>query len=299
MTIILSDFSQMMISSFAAQAKDLKDGDTKDLIKHIALNQLLALKKKFNGRMILCCDSKSYWRRDEFPYYKGHRKHHREKDNSFLDWKLVFETLDELKTELVENFPYMVLEVQGAEADDIIAVLTYYFDENELVNTGLIEEPDQIIICSTDEDFQQLQKFRNVQQWNNVQKMMMVCKNPKQFLIEHICSGDTGDNIPNIMTGDWWAKARADNEPTRAKAFATARFKDFYNKGYDACTNEEEQRNFRRNEKLIDFDFIPKAIYNEIINSYLRYEIKGSKAKVFKYLQDRRMKLLLASAQDF
>jgi len=298
MTIILSDFSQMVISSVAANPKDFRSGDIKDLIKHIALNQILALKKRFNnGRLILCCDAKNYWRKKEFQWYKGHRKHG--KDKGELDWQLVYETLNELIEELSLNFPYKVIKVDGAEADDVIAVLVKYFNENEMVNTGLIEEPETVVIASTDGDFQQLQKYRHVQQWNNVQKKMMICKNPKQYLIEHIVSGDTGDNVPSIVNGDCWAQCRADNISTRAKPLATARFKDFYNKGIDACLNEDEQRNYRRNEKLVDFDFIPQYINDAIMKAYFDCEVKGSKTKVFNYLNAHRMKLLLSFAQDF
>jgi len=287
----------MVISSVAANAKEFRDGDEKNLIKHIALNQLLALKKRFGGRVILCCDGRNYWRKTEFQWYKGHRKHHR--DAMGLNWEIVFETLNELIDELGDIFPYIVLKLEQAEADDIIACLVKYFDKHELVNTGLIEEPDSIVISSTDNDFQQLQKYRNVTQWNNVMKKKVVCKNPSQFLIEHICCGDSGDNIPSIVNGDIWAEDRANNISTRAKPFKTARLEDFYSKGYDACLDEIEQRNYKRNEKLIDFDSIPQKVYNDIVSAYENYNIKGTKAKVFNYLNAHRMKLLLNSAADF
>lgn len=297
MTVILVDFSQMVISSVAANQKDFVGSDASDLIKHIALNQLLALKKRFNGRIILCCDGRNYWRKTEFLWYKGHRKHSKDKGN--LDWDIVYETLNGLIEELSDNFPYVVLQVDGAEADDIIGVLTKYLDTSELQNTGLIEEPQEIIIGSTDKDFQQLQKYRNVKQWNNVMKKFVVCKNPKQFLIEHIVTGDTGDNIPSITNSDIWAQQRAENVSTRAKPFATSRLKEFYNKGIDACKNEEEQRNYRRNERLVDLDLIPIDICVKIIEQYINYEVRGNKSKVFSYLNKHRMKLLLSSSQDF
>ena len=297
MTKILVDFSQSVISSVAANQKEFRSGDAKDLIKHIALNQLLSLKKRYQGQLILCCDSRSYWRKDEYRWYKGHRKH--QKKSGDLDWDMVYETLNELKVELKENFPYILLEIEKAEADDIIAVLVKYFDENELVNTGLIEEPVKIVIASTDQDFQQLQKYSNVTQWNNVTKKEMICRNPKQFLIEHICTGDTGDNIPNVVTGDDWSRDRAENVKTKAKGFATARLAEFYAKGPDACANETELRNWKRNEKLVDFDFIPNSVYHSIVKEYMDYDMLGTKAKVFKYLQDHHMKLLLSNAQDF
>lgn len=298
MTICLVDFSQLVISSVAADPAELKGGDIKNFVKHVALVQLLALKKKFKGKLILCVDSRNgYWRTDEFEYYKGHRKHKKDKD--FLDWDLIRSTIDELKDELRENFPYMVLELKGAEADDIIATLAEYFATNELNTAGLSEVPEEVVICSTDGDFQQLQKFKHVKQWNNVTKQMIVCNNPKQFLIEHIVTGDDGDNIPNICTGNDWAKCRADNVKTRAKSFMKARLPDFYSNGIDACENEKEKNNYRRNELLVDLSQIPKDIYDGVISLYTNYTIQGNKNKIFAYLNAHRMKLLLADYQNF
>lgn len=294
---VLVDFSQTAISSVAVFANELKGGDPKNMIKHIILNQLLGLKRRFGGQLIICCDSRSYWRRAEFPSYKGHRKH--SKDAGFLDWTMVYEVLGEMKQELSEFFPYKVLEVAGAEADDIIPVLISYFDENELVNTGLIEEPAEIVIVSTDGDYSQLQKYRQVKQWNNVTKKMLVSKNPKQDLIGYICQGQTKDNIPNVCTSDKWAADRAADIPARASPFKTSRLIDFYNRGYDACLNEDEKRNYRRNELLLDFDKIPSSVQGDIIRSYHSTEITSSKKKIYDYLLGKRMKLLIASHSDF
>lgn len=296
MPIQLIDFSQTVISSITANIDEIKGNNFKDLAKHIVLNQLLALKRKFGGDIIICCDAKTYWRKDEFPHYKGHRKH---KKDTGIDWDMVYEVMNELKLELTENFPYRLLEVDGAEADDIIAVLTKYFDENELNTTGVVEVPQDVVICSSDKDYVQLQKYRNVKQWSNIQKCFVTSKNPSHDLIEMICAGQPKDNIPNIMSGDDWAKSRADDIPVRAKSFMSVRLESFYAKGYDACLNESEQRNFRRNEMLIDFDKIPSEISDRIIKAYLSSEIIGNKKKIFEYLTKHRMKLLLSHHSEF
>lgn len=303
MTINLVDFSQLVIASVSAQADDIRGNDGKSMVKHIALNQLLALKKRFKSKLILCCDSSTYWRKDIFPAYKGHRKIIKEKakakGGNFLDFDLVFECITELKVELAENFTYPVLEVYNAEADDIIACLCKYFSENEFITQGLFEEPQEIVISSTDGDFQQLQKYRNVQQWNNVTKKMMVCSKPKEFLIGHICTGDAGDNVPNICTGSEWAEARCKGESVRAKSFFTKREDAFAKNGIDACESEAERKNYMRNDELINLDKIPTKIYEKIINTYTNYTVTGNKSKVFAYLGEHRMKLLLSEYQSF
>ncbi len=301
MAIILVDFSQTVIAACFANIKTFNEvedkKDTKNLIKHIVFNMILSWKRKFGGRVIIACDSTDYWRKQEFKYYKGHRKHH--VDESPLDWEILYETLDELKIEIKETFPYSVLEVIGAEADDIIAVLCSYFQDNELEMTGLIEEPQEIVIISTDADFMQLQKYPSVKQWNNVTKKMMKCSDPNSFLQEHIAMGDVGDNIPSITTGDDWARMRSENVSTRAKPFQSARVKEFHKRGIDACINEEERRNWKRNELLIDFDMIPSRINTMVITKYLDSKPVANKGKVFNYLMSKRMKVLLPHAADF
>lgn len=297
MSVALVDFSQLVISSVAANQSDYAGGDASMLIKHVALTQLLSLKKRFKSKLILCCDSRSYWRKDEYPSYKAHRKHG--KETSKLDWQMVYKTLDELKQELAEHFPYVVLEVPGAEADDLIAVIVKHLQTNDLHMQGLVEEPQPIVICSTDKDFMQLQKYDNVSQWNNVQKKLVECDNPAQFLIEHICTGDSGDNIGNVCTNITWAEDRAANRPARATSFMTKRLPDFFKNGIDACTNEIERINYKRNELLVDFDKIPNVIYNKIVEAYTSTHAVGTTMTVFNYLNKNRMRLLSAEFQSF
>jgi len=297
---VLVDFSQTVISSVVVHSKDLKSGDdAKDLIKHIILNQLLGLKKRFGGELVICCDSKTYWRKEIFEHYKGHRKHTKNKGKDILDWALLYKTMDEIKVELRDNFPYKILEVNRAEADDIFGTLVNYYQTNELITNGLIEEPNTVVLVSTDCDFIQLLKYKNVKVWNNVKKSFISTKNPTHALIEHICTGDTGDNLPNIVTPDSWAADRSNNISTRANPFPSSRLSDFFEKGYSACKNETEQRNWKRNEVLIDLSKIPKEINDAIIEQYINHEVQGSKKRIFDYLQSKRMKLLLSSATDF
>ena len=49
-----------------------------------------------------------------------------ERGSSGLDWNLIFETLNNIRDEIRDNFPYKVLEVEGAEDDDCIATIVEY-----------------------------------------------------------------------------------------------------------------------------------------------------------------------------
>ena len=95
-----------------------------DMVRHMILNSLRMYRERFFdefGELVICYDSKHYWRREYYPEYKASRKKTRE--TSGHDWNNIFGCLNNIKEELTESFPYKVIEVYGAEADDIIASL--------------------------------------------------------------------------------------------------------------------------------------------------------------------------------
>ena len=142
--MILIDFTQVVIGSLMVALNRGEDLDD-DLVRHLILNNIRYYRTRFTeeyGEVVLCCDSRHYWRKDYFPNYKANRKVDRKK--SEYNWDLIFETLNIIRDEIRENFPYKVIEVYGAEADDIIAVLT---KERSGVDN---------IIISSDKDFIQL-----------------------------------------------------------------------------------------------------------------------------------------------
>ena len=123
--MIIIDYSQTIISSLMAEL----NGDTEaklevNLIRHMVINAIRSYHKKYSGDfgdLVIACDSRKYWRKEVFPYYKANRK--KVRDNSGYDWNIIFDTINILKAELKEFFPYKLVEVEGAEADDIIATL--------------------------------------------------------------------------------------------------------------------------------------------------------------------------------
>lgn len=304
--MILIDLSQIVMSGIMVHlANELKRPgvEPKSLIKHMIISTLLGFKQRFGaeyGDMVLCADSRHYWRKDHFPWYKGHRKHAREKSD--LDFDMIFETIDEMKSELKDVFPWKLIEVDGAEADDVISTLVVWLSENDLKQQGvLISEPQPTLIISSDGDFGQLQRFPFVSQWNPQHKKWIKVGNPHNFLVEHICEGDGGDNVPNILTSDQWAKDRANNEDTKVRQtpFRKARFEAFYEHGVDACQNESERINWSRNKTLVDLTCIPKTLYDKIVDTYITYEKKSSKTKIMGYLVQNKMKKLFEQLGAF
>lgn len=270
--------------------------EAKPLIMHMILTTLLFYKKKFGkeyGKMVIATEGKGYWRKEVFPLYKGARK--RNRDSSDVDWDFIFEVLNEAKAALRENFPYKLLEVESCEADDVIACVVKHLQENELVQVGLVEEPEPIMIVSSDTDFMQLQKYPGVKQWSPMQKKFL---KPgvtlREFMIEHICVGDGGDGIPNICSVE-----NSLFDKIRQKSFRKDRLPAFVEKGIDACADEFERKRYQLNERLIDFEFIPERIYNNIITEYESQTPQSGKQKVFNYLMKNRMRHLIENAGDF
>ena len=111
-------------------------------------------------------------------------------DSLPLDWDCIFGILNSVKEELIKFFPYKVLEVYGAEADDIIAVCVKKNVDGKS------------LIISSDKDFQQLQKYPNVTQYSPVLKKFYETDSPQEYIYEHILRGDAGDGIPNYLSPD-------------------------------------------------------------------------------------------------
>jgi hypothetical protein len=292
---ILIDYSQLVIASCLAFGSDMDKGkDTKkaiDIIRHATLSSLLKYKTDYSakyGEVILCADGGKNWRRDYFPYYKASRKGSREKSNT--DWNTIFSFASELLGELRTIFPYRAIKVDEAEGDDIVAVLTKYLTENDTVQQGLVSDPAPILIVSSDGDFKQLHKFKNVRQWNPLMKKF-VAKPEPDFLLEKVIKGDAGDGVPNVLSPDNIFTVEGRQKPVTAKVMD--RFKS------QNGLSDVEQRNFQRNRTLIDFDYIPNEVQEKILSVYNEQQPKRDLNAIMNYLMEHRCRLLLNDLQAF
>lgn len=255
-----------------------------DLVRHIVLNSLRSYIKQFKskyGNMVICCDSKKYWRRDVFPFYKSNRRKDREKSD--FDWNLIFESLNKIRDELKQNFPYRVLEVEGAEADDIIAVLTARMSSSE-----------DILILSSDKDFVQLQKYSGVQQYSPILKRFIRTDDPHLFVKEHILKGDRGDGIPNFLS--------ADNTfviGERQKSINKTKLLEWLKTDPNQfCITESMKRGYNRNKMLVDLDYVPDELKKRIVESYDNTK-PNTKMNMLNYLMKNKLKNLVEVADEF
>jgi len=283
--MIIVDFNQVMISNLMMQLGNhtnipLEEG----LFRHMVINSLRTYKQKFQsdfGEIVIACDDKNYWRKQVFPYYKANRKKNRE--SSEINWTQVFDLFNKIKQEIKDNFPYRVIQVESAEADDIIATLVIEHSNN-------MSDPQDMLILSGDKDFVQLQKYNNVKQYDPVRKKWIKEDNPLAYLYEHICKGDQGDGIPNILSDD-------DTFVTdkRQKPLTQKRLEFFKQEGLGS---DFISRNWARNAQLVDLSMIPDNIRENVIAKYQQQEGKSSN-KLFDYFFTHKLKLLMDSVGDF
>ena len=175
--MILVDISQLLVAStFVSMKKGQTEVDMSQL-RHMILNSLRMYRKKHAnefGELVICCDGSFSWRREMFPYYKAGRKKGRAV--SPLNWSQIFQCFTQLRKELRTTFPYHVIEVDSAEADDIIGTLV--LRERE--------ETERTLIISSDKDFLQLQREHDVFQFSPIAKKMLNGIDPQEYLKEHI-----------------------------------------------------------------------------------------------------------------
>lgn len=283
--MILVDLNQVLLAGLMVQISGQKNVKLEeDLIRHLALNILRGHIKQFRheyGEVVLCCDNKKYWRKEFFPFYKAGRKKTREKSD--LDWHLIFDILGKIKQELKDNFPYRVIDVDGAEADDIIGTLTPIYAQTE-----------KVLILSSDGDFLQLQMYgKNVKQYNPTQKKFITSKNPLEDLKAKIIGGDRGDGIPNILSpGDTFVRE------VRQKVMTEARLTTFMSTNYGEYEDETARIGFSRNQTLIDLRNIPGDIKNSIIDTY-NNTMPAPRSKLIPYFMAKKLKNLMDVIEEF
>ena len=286
--MILVDMNQVTISNLMMQLGSKRDNELdENLVRHMVLNSIRGYRSRFHeafGEMVLRYDSKKYWRRDYFPNYKSNRK--KDRANSGLDWNTIFETLNNIRDEIKEIFPYKVLEVEGAEADDVIASIVQHVAETP-------SEFEHILILSGDKDFIQLQKHNFVKQYSPTLKKFVKDIDPDIYIREHVLKGDRSDGVPNFLSPDNTFVDELRQKPLSKKKLET--WIDLEPSDY--CS-DEMMRNYQRNKTLIDLECIPSDLKVKILEEYQNAE-HGDRSKLLNYFINKRLKNLMNDIGDF
>lgn len=285
--MIIIDYSGIAVAGFYAQTRG-KQTPNEDMLRHIILNTLRMYNLQFReqyGEMVIACDGGS-WRKDIYPEYKASRKKARE--DSGLDWGQFFEMLTTIREEIRENVPWRVMHLDNVEADDIIATLIYETQE--------FGKDEPVMIVSADKDFFQLHKFNNVKQYSPMKKGLITEKDPIGYIREHVFRGDASDGVPNVLSHDKVFVNEDDRQTPLSKKKITEWINNYSNLA--EVMPENVYRNFQRNQKMIDLEYIPMDIKLKIVKTYNKSTIAPN-SKVLNYLVQKRCNNLVPSASEF
>lgn len=271
--------------------------------KYKFLSSIFEYIKEFNcDEFIIAIDSRNNWRKEFFPYYKAHRKFLRKKEDEEDNW-FRFDRYFEVYRKLIEDisvaFPIKTIEVDYAEADDIVAVLC---------KSEQLKDNYKIAI-TTDQDYIQLLKDPMVKLYDPNNKKYILSDDPKKELLLKIILGDKGDYVPSIQDKhifkegflDFCVNEKIGDNHTNVKiilesdemlkikmelkflekfSLKASRVMTFPPKNATSILNEnkletllkenpEMKKRFLRNNKLINLECQPKNIKEEIINKYV------------------------------
>jgi len=278
--MILVDISQLFVAStFMSMKKEETEVDIKKL-RYMILNSLRMYRKKYAnefGELVICCDGSLSWRREIFPYYKAGRKTGREV--SPLDWTQIFGCFDQLKKELKKNFPYRLIQVDSAEADDIIGTLV-------IERRG---STSKVMIISSDKDFIQLQRYHDVFQYSPVAKKLLNGVDPEEYLREHILRGDKSDGIPNVLSDDDCIVSGIRQVPLTQKLLESWKH---------IPIPEEHKKRVERNTALVDLRYTPFHLQEKILDQYSKEPV-GSRNILPAYLTEHNLETLIKNIGDF
>jgi len=166
--------------------------------KHLLFNSLQFIKNKFDGEMVLALDARYNWRKDFYKDYKGTRA--KGKASGELNWDEVYPIVDEIVEVIKLNFPFKVVKVEKAEADDIGGVIAQKYGD---------ERP--VTLVTSDHDWlQNITHGRYIKMYDPIKQEYSemseyengIINTPagpmSRFTAIHTLIGDSGDNVPNI-----------------------------------------------------------------------------------------------------
>lgn len=298
--MIIVDYSGCAIAAILGFSEDLQrdEAHIENLIRHVVISTIKGYKKKFyqeyGNEVVIACDSNHYWRKDVFPHYKAGRKKAREESD--IPWSLIFKYMEAVKQDLLENFPYKVMTVHGAEADDIIGVLVQDIATRSDDSQLDIGEPKKTLIISGDKDAKQLLTHKNIRQWiPREKKYAQLEESSKLFLRRLILTGDKGDGVANVFSpADSFVTGIRQKPATEKKMLPILEAKNML----DAAPDDFTRQRIIENTRMISFNAIPKSLRSNIIDAY-EVQPKGNRMSIMKYLASKDMKLMLADLEDF
>lgn len=151
--------------------------------------------RQYSEEIVICLDDKTHkgnWRKQIYPMYKHSRQKFNQSFKSF-DFADAYSNMNQFLDVLYNNQSktlFKCIGVPGCEADDVIMVLAKHF----------AEQGRNVLILSPDKDFLQLHTNPNIKQYSwMTNKMIIPPEHMEDWLLEHVCVGDSGDCVPRIV----------------------------------------------------------------------------------------------------
>lgn len=191
------------------------------------------------------------WRKGIYSEYKGNRKDTKYKKRSFNLGNIFKRVYAEIYPALEEKFGIHIIQIENAEADDTISVITRLIPKNVAV-----------YIISSDTDYLQLLNRRNTFIYSlngNLINQKLNGKTAEETLLQKVICGDKTDNIPPFTSNNKTATYYLEN------------LDELWN---DLQSDSDLLDRFNRNRTLIDFDYIPTEIKDNIVRSYYQQIIR-------------------------
>jgi hypothetical protein len=256
-----------------------------DMIRHLILNSLLYSMRNHKaqyGDCIIACDNGSSWRKHAFTAYKGLRG--ATKDKYKIDWGKYYAFLNEVIEDLKNEFPYTVVSVPHAEGDDVIGVLVRHYQTTKMM--------EEILIVSGDKDFRQLHDDRT-KQYSPILRKFVTVSDAAREIKEHVIKGDRLDGVPNILSADNCLVAG--DRQTKMSSKRLEKYMTLEVSEYEPTV----QRNWARNDLMINLDRIPDRIQQAVMTEFEDQSKTSQHNNVFNYLFKKGLKELQGAAAEF
>lgn len=305
--MILVDFSQIAYAAIHATTK--KGSVDESFLRHLVLSSILHIQRKHSHKygkdIVLACDNRHCWRVDYFPPYKWERRNNKTKDQ--LDWNSIHSSLNTIQHEIREHFRYSVINVDGAEGDDVIGVManhawTQQQNAGPVEFGGLILESERpslevypTLIVSSDKDYGQLGYISD--QYDPRKKVFITSTDPDAALRCLILQGDDSDGVPNILSDDDVFM----NKDKKKKTVGKRKMLEWSPLTNDQLkeSNPTIARNWERNDTLVNLrNKTPADIASKVIYEYQQQLDKKSNG-LMDYFFKNHLHKLMQDIQEF
>jgi len=254
--IVFVDSSYLFFRALFA-CKDVHKAQS--LYQKMLFSSLRRLNLNICDIVILALDSpKGSWRKDHDKLYKCNRKEQREAHRD-IDWTKAFSLFENTINRLYYATNFNMILINKLEADDIIAYGCRYFKDNE------------VIIVSSDSDFEMLTALKNVKLFSPVSKYFKQVSNPYSVLHSKIVK-EQADNLvsPILSEKDYNRRNLIVNLLTLPEEIEM--------KVENALSNLDYDKQYDVN--LLSPEM--KRLYNNIYDSYIPPEETPKKRKKYK-----------------